>query len=136
MTTKYRISAWSVLLALLTATLATAQTQTVKVALLPVDGSRIHGTAILTPRGTDLFVSIVVQGANDGAHFAHFHRGTCEHVEAAAMYLLNSVRGGRSTTRLRDISLQRLVHGTYSVLIHAGSSQASRHAACGTISGA
>lgn len=112
--------------------------QAVKVQLNAVDASGISGMAFLTPRGTDLMVDIVLSGVKNSssAHYAHLHRGTCEHIESPTIYVLQLVRDGRSTTRLKNIGLQTLIHGTYSVLIHAGASAGSRHVACGTISGA
>lgn len=111
---------------------------TIEVRLSPMHGSGEHGVATLTPRGTGLIVSIVMAGTKPGApaQFAHFHRGTCEHVESPSVYELQPVRNGRSTTTLEAVSLDMLLHGTYSILIHETLSHTSAHVACGTISGA
>lgn len=116
---------------------ASRSTQPMQVRLSPMNGSGLHGIASLTPRGSGLVVTIVLYGTavQGGARFAHFHRGTCERVSSPAMYVLEPVRNGRSTTRLPDVGLEQLVHGTYSVLIHASLSHASPHVACGTIAG-
>jgi hypothetical protein len=112
--------------------------QVLKVRIFPINGSSESGMATLTPRGTDVVISIAVAGLQPGVReqFAHLHKGTCEHVAAPTIYVLQPVRNGRSTTRLQDVGLEKLIHGTYSVLIHASSSPNSAHVACGTVSGA
>ena len=121
----------------LTAAIAASAPPTIKLDLLPLHGSRERGTATLTPRGTGLIISIEVVGAGSGAtQFAHFHRGTCEHIESPAVYELQPVRNGRSTTTLETVSLDSLIHGTYSILIHKTLSHTSPHVACGTVAGA
>ena len=103
-----------------------------------MNGSGVSGTATLTPAGTGLIVEIVLRGADARGpqRFAHFHHGTCEHVSSPAIYVLSPVRNGRSISRLYDVGLEELLHGTYSVLIHASSSRESKHVACGTVAGA
>lgn len=103
--------------------------------LLPLHGSSERGTATLTPLGTGLIIAIKMVGA---AHpqYAHFHRGTCEHIEATAVYELQPIRNGRSTTTLTTVSLDMLLHGTYSILIHEALSHASPHVACAAVAGA
>ncbi|HLI96882.1 MAG TPA: hypothetical protein VKT72_12445 [Candidatus Baltobacteraceae bacterium] len=112
--------------------------QPVEVRLSPMGGSGVRGLATLTPRGTGIIVTIVLYGpqAKGQVRFAHFHRGTCERVSSPTMYVLAPIRNGRSTTRLLDVGLEQLLHGTYSVLVHASSSRVSKHVACGTIAGA
>jgi hypothetical protein len=116
---------------------ATPGPQTLDIRLNPLGASREHGTATLVQHGSGLVVTVVVTGGASGVvQFAHFHRGTCEHIAASTIYELNPIRNGHSTTLLVDVGFEDLLHGTYSVVIHKTLSHASPHVACGTISGA
>lgn len=121
----------------LTGVIAASPPPAINVNLVPLHGSGERGKATLMARGTGLVITIEMVGAGPGAtQFAHFHRGTCEHVESPAVYELQPVHNGRSTTTLETVSLEMLLHGTYSILIHKTSAHTSAHVSCGTIAGA
>lgn len=121
----------------LTVALAVSSPPTIKLDLLPLHGSGEHGTATLTPHGTSLIISIQMVGLPpETIQYAHFHKGTCEHIESPVVYELQPIRNGRSTTTLESVSLDMLLRGTYSILIHKTSSHTSPHVACGTVAGA
>jgi hypothetical protein len=116
---------------------ATPGPLTLDVRLDPLGGSREHGKATLVQHGSGLIVTVDVTGGASGVtQYAHFHRGTCEHIAASTTYELNPIRNGHSTTLLMDVGLEDLLHATYSVVIHKTSSHSSPHVACGMISGA
>lgn len=117
---------------------ATTQLRPLNVRLYALNGSHEHGTATIVQRGSNVIVTIEVTGAEAGteSQFAHLHRGTCEHIEAPTMYVLEPVRNGHSTTRITDVTLATFTRATYSILIHKTASHSASHVACGTISGA
>jgi|SRR5579862_7825040 len=132
----YRAMLVSMLLALTIA--ASPGPPTLTVPLHPLHASNERGTATIAQRGSGLIITIRVTGTPSGAspQFVHFHRGTCEHVAAPTVYELEPIRNGRSTTQLTDIGFEALIHGEYSIVIHATSSPSSPHVACGTVAGA
>jgi len=105
--------------------------------LYPLHASNEHGTATITQRGSGLIITILVTGAPSGApQFVHFHRGTCEHIASPAVYELEPIRNGHSTTQLTDVGFEALMHGEYAIVIHETLSHSSPHVACGTVAGA
>jgi len=100
-------SSWLALaLALAVAGAAVADTPSVKVPLLPQNGSKIGGTATIThlsvkaPAVVD--VRIVLDGVfiPENRYPAGVYAGTCSKMGAEPAYELNPVVGGRSDTRL------------------------------------
>jgi hypothetical protein len=131
----YRTLLLSILMTLTIA--ASPGPATLTLTLYPLHGSNERGTATIAQRGSGLIVTIVVTGVPSGAtQFAHFHRGTCEHIAASTVYELEPIRNGRSTTHLTDIGFEALVHGEYSIVVHQTTSHDSPHVACATVAGA
>ncbi len=132
----YRATLVSILMALAIA--ASPGPPMLTVRLYPLHASSEHGTATITQRGSGLIITILVTGTPSGAsqQFVHFHRGTCEHIAVPAVYELEPIRNGRSTTELTDIGFETLIHGEYSIVVHETLSHGSPHVACGTVAGA
>ncbi|MGC9991643.1 MAG: hypothetical protein ABSD52_04465 [Candidatus Cybelea sp.] len=132
----YRARLVSILMTLAIA--ASPGPPTLTVSLYPLHGSNERGTATITQRGSGLIITIHVTGTTSGAspQFAHFHRGTCEHIATPTVYELEPIRNGQSTTQLTDIGFEALIHGEYSIVIHKTLSHGSPHVSCGTVAGA
>ncbi len=116
------------------------------VTLAPVRGSTAHGMADLTQRGSDLIVRITMsvpqgpkQQANGQprvsttAYGAHIHRGSCPNPDKKPLYPLNTVTGGKSTTVLKNVSLEQLAKGHYTISVHKSAHDPTNPIACGDV---
>jgi hypothetical protein len=101
------------------------------------DPSGVTGTAILTARGDQTLVELVVRGA-PGDHPDHIHRGRCVDPEPNPLYPLSDVvlnradERGRSTTTV-DVPLDELLAGEHLILIHRSAQEINVYLACGDI---
>ena len=111
---------------------AAAATSTLTVALHEQNGSGESGTATLTQVGSDVKVVISLKGAPDTAQPAHIHDGTCAKPGAVYKALADVVKGS-STKVLTDVTIDKLVDGTYSINVHESASNLGKYVACGNI---
>lgn len=116
------------------------------VTLAPLRGSSEHGNATLTQSGSDLIVRItmnVPQGAKQQVNGqprvstvvmpAHIHRGSCPNPDPKPQYPLSPVAGGKSTTTLKNMTLEQLTKGDYAIMVHQSAHAAMVSVACGDI---
>lgn len=110
-----------------------AETQTYTVPLRPQHGSLEHGKATFTQKGADVLVTITVKEMPHPAapQFAHLHKGTCGDLGAPTKYEFTPIRGGRSSTTLKNLSLATLAAAPYSLAVHQTLAHVSFHIACG-----
>ena len=108
-----------------------AQTKTIT--LKPMYGSDVHGTAVLTQRGRDLVINIVLTGVKPGSppNLAHIDPGTCGNFTRGTSYSLEPVVNGYSTSTLRNIDIATFAKRPYSVTIHKPLAHISLHVECG-----
>lgn len=110
-----------------------AATSTLSVALQAENGSGESGTATLTQMGSDVKVVVSLKGAPATTpQPAHIHDGTCADIKGVA-YPLTNVVGGSSTTTVKDVTIDKLVGGTYAINVHESTANLGKYVACGNI---
>ena len=89
---------------LFVAPVGAAEGDTLEVTLDEVDDSGISGVAILTEEEDGVLVEIEVSGEGVvGDHPVHIHRGTCDNLDPAPEYPLQSIDEMSLANRLREI---------------------------------
>jgi opacity protein-like surface antigen len=112
---------------------AAAATSTLTVALQQQNASGESGTATLTQMGADLKVVISLKGAPATTpQPMHIHDGTCADLKGVA-YPLTNVVGGKSTTTVKGVTIDKLVGGTYAINVHESAANLGKYVACGNI---
>lgn len=111
---------------------AAAATSTLTVPLHEQNGSGESGTATLTQMGSDVKVVVSLKGAPATAQPAHIHDGTCDKLGGVAN-ALTSITGGASTTTVKDLTIDKLLAGTYAINVHESSANLGKYVACGNI---
>jgi hypothetical protein len=109
----------------------------VAVPINELNGSGVHGEAVLTAQGDQTLVVLDVTGAA-GDHPDHIHRSTCADPEPNPLYPLTDVvlsqadPQGHSET-LVDVSLAELLASPHLILIHKSKDAINVYYACGNI---
>jgi hypothetical protein len=112
---------------------ASAATSTATVTIAAQNASGESGTAMLTQQGSDVQVSIVLTGAPATTpQPAHIHDGTCADLKGVA-YALTNVVDGKSTTIVKDVTIDKLLGGTYAINVHESAANLGKYVACGNI---
>jgi hypothetical protein len=111
---------------------AGAATSTLTVNLQAQNGSGETGTATLTQQGADVSVVVALKGAPATAQPAHIHTGTCANLGGIA-YPLTSVTGGKSTTVVKNLTIDKLLGASYAINVHESASNLGKYVACGNI---
>jgi hypothetical protein len=112
---------------------ASAATSTAAVTIAAQNASGESGTAMLTQQGSDVQVSIVLTGAPATTpQPAHIHDGTCADLKGVA-YALTNVVDGKSTTIVKDVTIDKLLGGTYAINVHESAANLGKYVACGNI---
>ena len=102
-----------------------------------LNGSGVHGTAVLTAQGDKTLVVMDVTGVA-GNHPDHIHRSTCADPEPNPLYPLTDVvlskadPNGHSETVV-DVPLAELLADPYLILIHKSKDEIGVYVACGDI---
>src|SRR5215216_1972360 len=102
-----------------------------------LNGSGVHGMAVLTARGDQTLVALDVTGVA-GEHPDHIHRSTCEDPEPNPLYPLTDVvlseadPQGHSETVV-DVSLDKLLADPHLILIHKSAQEINVYLACADI---
>lgn len=112
---------------------AAAATSTLTVTLNQQNASGESGTATLTQMGSDVKVVIALKGAPATTpQPAHIHDGTCANLKGV-VYPLTSLVGGKSTTTVKDVTIDKLLGGTYAINIHESAANLGKYVACGNV---
>lgn len=112
---------------------ASAATSTATVTIKAQNDSGESGTAMLTQQGSDVQVYIVLTGAPATTpQPAHIHDGTCADLKGVA-YALTNVVDGKSTTIVKDVTIDKLLGGTYAINVHESAANLGKYVACGNI---
>ena len=110
-----------------------AATSTLTVNLHAENGSGENGTATLTQVGSDVKVVIAIKGAPATTpQPAHIHDGTCANIKGVA-YPLTSVVGGKSTTTVKGVTIDKLLSGTYAINVHESAQNLGKYVSCGSV---
>lgn len=117
----------------LTAISCTSPGPSVSVKLQAQNGSDISGTARLIAHDgqTEVVISMPDEPAN-ATEPARIHSGQCGATLGNAVYPLNSVVQGTSTTTV-GAALSTLTNGNYAVNVHKSATQFAESIACGNI---
>ena len=114
-------------------TTASAATSTVTVTMNAENGSGESGTATLTQEGSDVKVVVALTGASGTTpQPAHIHDGTCADIKGVA-YALTSLDGGKSTTTVKDVTIDKLLGGSYAINVHESAANLGKYVSCGNI---
>jgi hypothetical protein len=110
---------------------------TVTVELEELNGSGVHGTAVLTAQGDKTLVVMDVTGTA-GDHPDHIHRSTCADPEPNPLYPLTDVVLGQANPQghsetLVDVPLEELLASPHLILIHKSKDEIGVYVACGDI---
>lgn len=109
-----------------------AATSTLTVKMEAQNGSGETGTAVLTQTGADLTVVLDITGATATAQPAHIHTGTCANL-GGVVYPLTNVTGGKSTTVVKNLTIDKLLGATYAINVHESASNIGKYVSCGGI---
>lgn len=112
---------------------STAAAPVLTVSLHERNGSGESGTATLTQIGSDIRVAISLKGAPQTTpQPAHIHDGTCANLKDV-VYPLTSLVNGESTTTVSNVTVEKLLAGTYAINIHESAANITKYVACGDI---
>lgn len=109
-----------------------AATSTLTVKMEAQNGSGESGTATLTQTGADLTVVLDITGAPTTAQPAHIHTGTCANL-GGVVYPLTNVTGGKSTTVVKGVTIDKLLGASYAINVHESASNLGKYVSCGNI---
>ncbi|MFN8470691.1 MAG: CHRD domain-containing protein [Anaerolineae bacterium] len=124
--------ALAVVLALVFASIASAQSDTVTVPLAAENNSGQTGTVTLTAMGDQTQVVINVPAGPAGTpQPAHIHDGKCPDV-GKVVWPLTNVVDGKSTTMV-PAKLSDIATGAYAINIHKSAAEVSVYTSCGNI---
>jgi hypothetical protein len=109
----------------------------VTVVLEEVADSGIIGVAMLTADGEQTDVAIRLTGAR-GDHPNHIHENFCDNVNPEPRFPLTHIEVGNTdpdgfTNSTVDVSLEELLTGEYSILVHLSDDQLDEYLVCGNI---
>ncbi|HEY7033646.1 MAG TPA: hypothetical protein VH482_20080 [Thermomicrobiales bacterium] len=118
-------------------TLAKDAPDSVTVPINELNGSGVHGTAVLTAQGDKTLVVMDITGAA-GDHPDHIHRSTCGDPEPNPLYPLTDVVLSKANSKghsetLVDVSLGELLADPHLILIHKSKDEINVYYACGNI---
>jgi len=130
-----RIAAVTAALVLATSTFALAAAMgPVKFTLHPQNHSGETGYVTMTQDGANVVVDVTTERAPaDTAQPIHIHKGTCDTLDPKPTYPLSTLQGGKSTTTLKNMTLDQLETGGFAVNIHHSTSDVPTYYACGNI---
>ncbi len=112
---------------------ASAATSGVTVTMNAQNGSGEIGTATLTPMGSDVEVVIALTGAPATTpQPAHIHDGSCADIKGVA-YALTNVVDGKSTTTVKNLTIDQLLAGPYAINVHESAENLGKYVSCGDI---
>ena len=110
-----------------------AATLSITIDLHAQNGSGESGTATLTQMGSDVEVAISLKGAPlSTPQPAHIHDGTCANIKGV-VYPLTNVVNGKSKTIVRNVTVGKLLAGTYAINVHESTANLGKYVACGAI---
>jgi hypothetical protein len=112
---------------------AHAATSSVTVDLKAENGSGETGTATLTQVSGDVKVVVTLKNAPAAAQPAHIHSGTCDKLNPAPAYPLESVTNGTSTSTVKGVTIDELLAKPYAINVHKSTSDIATYVACGEI---
>jgi hypothetical protein len=112
---------------------AHAATSTVTIALSAQNGSGETGTATLTQESGDVKVVVTLKNAPAAAQPMHIHSGTCDKLNPAPAYPLESVTNGTSTSIVKGVTIDDLLAKPYAINVHKSTSDLATYVACGDI---
>lgn len=111
----------------------TAATSTLTVNLNAQNASGETGTATLTQQPDGVQVVISLANAPAAAQPAHIHLGTCDKLNPAPEYPLESIMAGNSTTLVKGVTIDQLLAKTSAINVHKSTSDLGTYVACGNI---
>jgi hypothetical protein len=111
----------------------TAATSTLTVNLKAQNASGETGTATLTQQPDGVQVVISLANAPATAQPAHIHLGTCDKLNPAPEYPLESITAGNSTTLVKGVTIDQLLAKTSAINVHKSTSDLGTYVACGNI---
>lgn len=121
------------LLAGLSANAAWALDDSVKVTLKAMNNSGQTGTATLTPQGAQTKVVVELHGMPAGVvEPAHIHLGTCDKLNPAPKWPLQSIKDGHSTS-IVPVSLDTILKEPTAVNVHKSPTEIVTYVSCGEI---
>jgi hypothetical protein len=114
-----------------------ASNQEVTFTLDEVEDSGVSGIVRLSPNGDQTDVAIRLTGAT-GNHPNHIHENFCANVDPDPLLPLTHIDVGAAdpdgfTNSTVDISLDELLGGEYSILVHLSDDQLGQYVACGNL---
>jgi hypothetical protein len=127
------------LLVMATASMAMAQTTPLSLQMQAVEGSKVTGTASITPDGNGIKVSVKLSGFPASSdHAGHIHQGKCE-AQGPVVYPLTTIKAdasgaGSADTSLPTVSLASLTGSTtYYVQYHEAATPPGKQVSCANI---
>jgi Cu/Zn superoxide dismutase len=118
--------------ALLTASTAGAQGQSLTVQMASQNSSGISGVATMTDSGGKVKVDVRATGAGSGPQPLHIHEGSCAQLNPTPQFSLSPVTNGTSTTDV-DTSLQALTSTPHAIHMHKSAEELSVYVACADV---
>jgi len=112
---------------------ASAATNSITIAMKPLNDSGESGTATLTQEGDGVKIVVSLKGAPSAAQPTHIHIGTCGNIKAAPEYGLVSLTDGSSTSTVKGITIDQLLAGKYAINVHKSADDLGTYVACGDI---
>ena len=111
---------------------APAAVSTLTVKLDALNGSGESGTATLTQLPDGVRVVVLVTNPATVPQPTHIHVGSCGN-DTALAYGLTNTTDGTSTTVVKNVTIEKLLNGTYSINVHKSTSDLATYVSCGNV---
>ncbi len=107
------------------------------ISLEEVNNSGVSGTVRLTPNGDQTDVAVRLTGAT-GSHPNHIHENYCANADPAPLAPLSHIVIGETdpdgfTHSMVDMSVDELLAGEFSIIVHLSDDELDQYLACGNI---
>jgi len=100
------------------------------------NGSGETGTATLlqsTGNPEEVIVQVRTSNGGDEPQPAHIHKGTCDKLDPKPAFPLTTIIDGKSSTKVKGITLAQLESGTYAINIHKSTKEVAKYVTCGNL---
>jgi hypothetical protein len=108
----------------------------VVIAVHPIDGSGVGGSAWITPAGRGVEITVLIEGTSQGIHQGHIHTGTCAE-RGRSLVPLQSLaadeNGAGEATSLVELDAATVFNGQHIVVYHEPGGEPGRSIACAQI---
>ena len=112
---------------------ASAQPESLTIAMHALNGSGEDGMATLTQVADGVRVVVDLQHAPSDVQPTHIHLGTCGNINKAPEYGLQLTAQGHSESVVRGVTLDDLKKQAYAINVHKSASDLATYVSCGNI---